>query len=110
MRFFDNATEQLGRSAIGEWVRKVVLHTPRHAIHWYSILAVSIVVTLLLVFVALFVAPSTESENSANEEAKKDAVSIKQEDLQKAIDILKTREAEYKSLLANPPQVIDPRR
>ena len=110
MKFFDNATEQLGRSAIGEWVRKVVLHTPRHAIHWYSILAVSIVVTLLLVFVALFVAPSTESENSANEEAKKDAVSIQQEDLHKAIEIFEIRRAKYENLLSNPPQVIDPRR
>tara|TARA_B100000745_G_scaffold53689_1_gene31871 strand:- start:3164 stop:3502 length:339 start_codon:yes stop_codon:yes gene_type:complete len=105
--FLHNAVRKWKESAIGAWVCDGIQHTPRHAIHWYIVLVIFVLISSSTVLISLFVAPYTRFDTHTADETQQEAVSIDIEKLNEVVEIVRLRKTTYEQLLTNTPEVID---
>ena len=84
--------------------------TPKHAIHWYVLLATCILIIVVGVCMAWFVFQVASKSGDASIENQQGAATISRPRLQKVLDMYELRAVEFDQLLKKAPEVIDPGR
>lgn len=84
--------------------------TSEPALHWYFILGIGISITVLNVAIAWFVFYTVSTQGSDIFGRMTNATTINRTDLQKALEMYKSRDATFADLKENPVDIIDPGR
>jgi len=98
------------RTAFFRRVLSVLERTPRHAVHWYVILALGFLVASITIILAWVAFSGVTREHGEQFENIGGAVTIQRFELNKALETARMREAEFEQLKHVTPPVIDPGR
>lgn len=88
----------------------VLEKTPAHAVHWYLLMIVGLVITVVNVSIAWFVFSGVPAEVGLELEQSAKTATIDQEELQKALEIYRARSLEFQQLKKVPLSIVDPGR
>lgn len=111
---FDATLQRIRKKLLQyEFFRRVVEvleRTPMHAVHWYALMAVGLVVTVVNVGLAWFVftSVSVNSDGLLGKSVK--AATINRAELQESLEVYRARTLELEQLKEVPSQIIDPGR
>lgn len=102
--------ERLMRYKAVKNLADVLTRTPAHAIHWYIVMVIALLVTIGNVAAAWLVFHTISSDVAAVFDQEVIATTIKREDLRKVLDTYQARLVELENVKAAPPRIIDPGR
>lgn len=102
--------KRLRRHDFFERIFVVLEKTPSHAVHWYLLMIVGLVVVVVNVSLAWFVFRSVSLQEGTELGQVNSTVTISREVLQKALDTYQARAVELERLKQAPPRIIDPGR
>ncbi|QSH39130.1 hypothetical protein JXR01_02370 [Candidatus Kaiserbacteria bacterium] len=107
---FTNVYKRLKRYKAIENLATVLRKTPEPAVHWYIIMLIGLIVTILNVSAAwiVFRSVSAQGDDIFNQMTK--ASTINRTDLQESLDTYRMKVVELDNLKQKPTQIIDPGR
>ena len=88
----------------------VLSHTPRHLVHWYALLLLGILVSLVLSVIAWAAFVGGTDLFGAQLPGDSSGTTFNQEELQEILDTYKTQRESFEVLKRNVPSIIDPGR
>lgn len=87
----------------------VIQQTPEHALHWYMLIVIGVVITVTNVCIAWFIFSGISSVLYSPTEQSQ-STTINREELTEVLQVYQTRNAEFEQLKRITPEIIDPGR
>jgi len=88
----------------------VLNRTPTYAVHWYLVMFIGLITTIVGVGTGVVVFKSATTNLNVNSRGGVSAVTINKDSLEEALGAYRTKDIELDRLLKNTPSIIDPGR